>query len=160
MGKHTTQPKPSRIAAVWLTALVALSPVALTSSAVAGDVTPAVTSVDAIDPGVQAWKDTCWRLGYRGVPDAPAGNNLEIPWTGYDERGWLFAVRPWDNEWVTYTEYVFQSSDGTWYWKVVAVTKDGKPILSPVGQGLNVKYGWRTTDVDPSRAEFIVPMFK
>ena len=155
MGKHVKK-TPPRGAALVASAVVLTGPMAIVAPpAVADDIKPAVTYVIPM-----AWVQTCQRLGFVGVPDATPGNHLEIPWHAYDETGDLYGVRPWDNQWVTYTEYTFADPDGREYWKVVAQTKDGGPILSPVGQGLNVAAGWVTTDIAPDRAEFIIPQRK
>ena len=154
MPKHAAPRCRARAAQVIAAAaaLVLAAPVV----ANADTLSPAVTEVNAID----AHLARAASLGWQGVPDAAPGNNLEVPWFAYDEDGDLCGVRPFDNEWVTYTEFTYTGSDGVEWWKVVAVTNDGKPIESPVGAGLNVKDGWVTTTFAPDRAEFIIPQRK
>ena len=157
MGKHEALKPRLRVAVTVAAAAALLVPLAVANPARADEpVDPAVVSIDPID----WWWENIVDLGYAGVPDAAPGNNLEVPWYAYDHSGDLYAVRPWDNEWITYTEYAYEGSDGQWWWKVVAVTNDGGPILSPVGNGLNVKDGWVTTTFAPNRAEFILPQRK
>lgn len=158
MGRHAGLKQNHHIAqragaCAATTAALLIAPFGTPTAAFAVDVQPTVTSVEAIDPGVQHWVDECLRLGFSGVPDAPEGE-LEVPWFAYDEDGNLFAVRPWDNAWATYKEYLVQLG-GVWYWKVTAEANAGHKFT---GAYPTV---WKADPASPQRfATFLVPLYK